>query len=144
VKLRVIWIGKTRDANLSKLAQDFESRVRHFLPIEITELKDSRNEAEKILASLEPSDRVIALDETGRPWTSAQFATFVGKHMREDPRRLTFLIGGHTGLADSVKKRAELTWALSPLTYTHDMARVMLLEQIYRALATIHNHPYPR
>jgi 23S rRNA (pseudouridine1915-N3)-methyltransferase len=144
MKLRVVWVGKTKDANLANLIADFSKRIKRFLPLEITELKDSRDDAEKILAALDASDRVIVLDEKGAAWTSAQLAKFVGKHMNEDARRLTFVIGGHQGLADSVKKRAEYMWSLSPLTFTHDMIRMMMLEQIYRALTMIHNHPYPR
>ena len=64
--------------------------------------------------------------------------------MREDARRLTFVIGGFAGLAAEVKQRAEVLWSLSPLTFTHDLTRVLLLEQIYRALSIIHNHPYSK
>jgi 23S rRNA (pseudouridine1915-N3)-methyltransferase len=144
MKLRVVWIGKTKDPNLAGLIADFVSRIKRFLPIEITELKDTRAEEERILAALDSSDRVVILDEKGKNWSSADLAAFVGKHMNEDPRRLTFVIGGHVGLADAVKKRADQAWSLSPLTFTHDMARMILLEQIYRALTMIHNHPYPR
>jgi 23S rRNA (pseudouridine1915-N3)-methyltransferase len=144
MKLRVIWIGKTKDPHLAALASDFTTRIKRFLPIEITELKESRIEADKILGTLDSSDRVVVLDDKGVSWTSAQLAAFVGKHMNKDPRRLTFIIGGHTGLAEAVKKRADQALSLSPLTFTHDMTRVLLLEQIYRALTIIHNHPYPR
>ena len=144
MKVRVIWIGKTRDPNLATLAADFTARIRRFLPLEITELKDSRAEDTKILESLDASDRLVVLDDKGAAWTSAQLAAFVGKHMNKDPRRLTFVIGGHAGLAESVKQRADQAWSLSPLTFTHDMTRVLLLEQIYRALTIINNHPYPR
>jgi 23S rRNA (pseudouridine1915-N3)-methyltransferase len=64
--------------------------------------------------------------------------------MTSDPRRLTFVIGGYEGLADSVKSRADLQWSLSSLTLTHELTRVILLEQIYRALSITHNHPYSR
>ena len=144
MKLRIVWIGKTKDPNLIALVADFSARIKRFLPLEITELKDSRTDSDKLLATLDASDRVVALDERGAAWTSPQLAAFVGNHMTKDPRRLTFVIGGHAGLADVVKKRADQTWALSPLTFTHDMTRVLLLEQIYRALTIIHNHPYPR
>src|SRR5262245_44691350 len=103
MKLRVVWVGKTKDANLANVIADCSKRIKRFLPLEITELKDSRGDAEKILATLDASDRVIVLDEKGAAWTSAQLAKFVGKHMNEDARRLTFVIGGHQGLADSIK-----------------------------------------
>ena len=144
MKIRVVWIGKTKDANLTVLAADYTKRIRHFLPLEITELKDGRNEAERILNTLDSSDRVIALDEKGAAWTSKELAAFFAKHMNKDARRITFVIGGHAGLAETVKKRADQTWSLSPLTFTHDMTRVLVLEQIYRALTIVNNHPYPR
>ena len=148
MKIRVIWIGKTKDSGLATLAVDFVSRIRRFLPIEIKELRDSRvgmqDEGEKLLAALDPNDRVVVLDVKGQAWSSAQFAEFVGKHMRSEPRHLTFVIGGYEGLAAAVKKRADQAWSLSPLTFTHDMTRVVVLEQIYRALAILNNHPYAK
>ena len=152
MKLRVIWIGKTKDPNLAKMATDFASRIHHFLPVEIVEAKEPKGdgarrieaEGEKILASLDSSDRVVALDPKGKPWASEQFASFLQKHMTEDPRRLTFVLGGFGGLSESVKQRADVQWSLSPLTFTHDLTRVILLEQIYRALSIIHNFPYSK
>ncbi|HET9129846.1 MAG TPA: 23S rRNA (pseudouridine(1915)-N(3))-methyltransferase RlmH, partial [Terriglobia bacterium] len=67
-----------------------------------------------------------------------------GKHLNEDHRRLTFVIGGFGGTAESVQKRADRKWSLSPLTFTHDMTRVLVLEQLYRALAILNNHPYSK
>ncbi len=64
--------------------------------------------------------------------------------MTEDPRRLTFVIGGFSGVSEPLKKRADVVWSLSPLTFTHDLCRVLILEQIYRALSIIHNHPYSK
>jgi 23S rRNA (pseudouridine1915-N3)-methyltransferase len=77
-------------------------------------------------------------------WSSSQLAEFLGKHMSEEPRRLTFVIGGFGGSAESVRKRADRKWSLSPLTFTHDMTRVLVLEQLYRALAILNNHPYSK
>ena len=153
MKVRVIWVGKTRDPGLSKLAAEFGARIRRFLPLEITEMKDPKAsdearqvqaEAKGILAGIDRSDRVIVLDAKGKVWNSSQLAAFVGKHLREDPRHLTFVIGSYLGLEESVKKRADLTWSLSPLTFTHEMTRVIVLEQVYRALAILNNHPYAR
>jgi len=153
MKLRVVWLGKTRDPNLASLAKDFASRIAHSIPIEITELKDVKTgdgerriqeEATKILGSLDSSDRVVLLDSAGSMWSSSQLAEFLGKHMNEEPRRLTFVIGGFGGSAESVRKRADRKWSLSPLTFTHDMTRVLVLEQLYRALAILNNHPYSK
>ena len=139
MKLRIAWVGKTRNPQLAELCEDYVGRIKHFLPLEITEVR-----AGKWTAVLEASDRVVVLDANGKAWTSDQFATFVQKHMTSDPRRLTFVIGDYDGVPADVKKRADLHWSLSPLTFTHDLARVLLLEQLYRAFAIIHKLPYAK
>jgi 23S rRNA (pseudouridine1915-N3)-methyltransferase len=148
MRLRVLWVGKTKNPNIAKLCADYASRIEHFLPLNIVEVKEPkggmRAEAEKILAALGDSDRVVVLDPKGKAFTSEQLAKFLQQHMTSDPRRLTFVIGGYEGLADSVKSRADLQWSLSSLTFTHDLTRVVLLEQLYRSLSIIKNHPYAR
>ena len=148
MKLRVLWVGKTKNPQLAKLCADYAARIEHFLPLSIVEVKEpkhgKRAEAEKILAAVGGSDRVVVLDPKGRSWTSEQLAKFVHQHMTSDPRSLTFVIGGYEGLADSVKKRADVQWSLSPLIFTHDLTRVVLLEQLYRALSIIRNLPYSK
>jgi 23S rRNA (pseudouridine1915-N3)-methyltransferase len=138
MKLRVLWVGKTKNPHMAGLCADYVERIGHVLPLEIAELKESR------ILSVLGSDRVVVLDPKGKAWTSGQLAKFVEQHMTSDPRRLTFVIGDHEGLPDEVKKRADVQWSLSPLTFTHEMARVLLLEQIYRALTIIRNIPYSR
>lgn len=153
MKLRIIWIGKTKDPGLAKLAADLIQRLQRFVPVEITELKDPRTgddrrqlaaEEEKLLASLDANDRVIVLDAGGQQWTSQQLAAFVGKHLDSDPRKLTFVIGGYGGLTKPVKERADKIWSLSPLTFTHEMTRVLVVEQLYRAMCILKNHPYSK
>ena len=147
MKLRVVWIGKTKERNLASLVADYRGRIERFLPLDIVEIKDPKrpqDEGSKIMAVLGSSDRVVALDPVGKSWTSEQLASFMSTHMRGDPRPLTFVIGGFDGLSPEVKRRADLSWSLSPLTFTHDLCRVLLLEQLYRALAIIHHHPYSK
>jgi 23S rRNA (pseudouridine1915-N3)-methyltransferase len=139
MKLRVTWVGKTKNPQLAKLCDDYAGRIRHFLPLEIAEVRPA-----KLLSTLDASDRVIALDPKGKAWTSEQFARFLQQHMSSDPRRLNFVIGDYEGLPADLKNRADRLWTLSPLTFTHDMTRVLLLEQIYRALSIIRNFPYSR
>jgi 23S rRNA (pseudouridine1915-N3)-methyltransferase len=139
MKLRVIWVGKTKNPHVAKLCADYAERIKHFLPLEIADVKEA-----KLNAALDGSDRVVVLDPKGTPWTSDQFAKFIQKHMTSDPRRLTFVIGDYAGLPPNVKKRADVQWSLSPLTFTHDLTRVLLLEQIYRALSIIQNFPYAK
>ena len=139
MKLRVVWIGKTKSPQLAGLCDDYAGRIRHFLPLEISEVKEP-----KLAAAFDSSDRLIALDPNGKSWTSEGFAKFIQQHMTSDPRRLTFVIGDYAGLPAEIKKRAERQWALSEPTFTHDLTRVVLLEQIYRALSIIHNFPYSK
>ena len=139
MKLRVIWVGKTKNPHVAKLCEDYAARIKHFLPLELADVKEA-----KLIAALDASDRVVALDPKGMSWTSEQFATFIQQHMTSDPRRLTFVIGDYAGLPPNVKKRADVLWSLSPLTFTHDLTRVLLLEQVYRALSIIHNLPYAK
>ena len=139
MKLRVVWVGKTKNPHISKLTADYADRIKHFLPLEIAEVKE-----QKILSALDTSDRVVVLDPKGKPWTSEQVAKFLQQHMTSDPRRLTFVIGDFAGLPPEVKKRADVQWSLSSLTFTHELARVLLLEQLYRALSIIHHLPYSK
>jgi 23S rRNA (pseudouridine1915-N3)-methyltransferase len=139
VKLRIVWAGKTKNPHVAKLCDDYVSRVRHFLPLEIAEVKEGR-----LLAAVDPADRVIALDPAGKHLSSDEFARFLEQHMTSDPRRLTFVIGDYSGLPAEIKKRSDAQWALSRLTFTHDIARVLLLEQMYRALSIIHHFPYSK
>jgi len=139
MKLRAVWVGKTKNAHIAKLCDDFAARIRHFLPLEIADVKE-----QKLLSVLDASDRVVILDPKGKSWTSDQLAKFIQQHMTSDPRRLTFVIGDYAGLPADIKKRADVQWSLSSLTFTHELARVLLLEQLYRALSIIHNFPYSR
>jgi 23S rRNA (pseudouridine1915-N3)-methyltransferase len=139
MKLRVIWVGKTKNTPLEKLCDDYIGRIKHFLPLEILGVKEA-----KLQGIVDFADRVIALDPSGKTWSSQEFAKFVQQHMTSDPRALTFVIGDYAGLPDNLKRRADRAWSLSPLTFTHDLTRVLLLEQLYRALTVIHNLPYSK
>ena len=139
MKIAIIAVGKLKRGGLRAELDDYLGRIRHFLPLEIADVKEA-----KLPASLDSSDRVVVLDPQGKPWTSDQLAQFIRQHMTSDPRRLTFVIGDYAGLPPEVKKRADVQWSLSPLTFTHDLTRVLLLEQIYRALSIIHNFPYSK
>jgi 23S rRNA (pseudouridine1915-N3)-methyltransferase len=139
MKLRIVWVGRTRNPQIAKLSGDYADRIQHFLPLEIAEVKE-----QKLLSTIGGSDRVVVLDPGGKSWTSSQLAKFIQQHMTRDPRRLSFVIGDFAGLPPEVKQRADVQWSLSPLTFTHELARVLVLEQIYRALTIIHNMPYSK
>ncbi len=142
--LRIIVIGRCKDRRLSALADEYVARIRPLAPVEVIELKDAdpRREATAMVQRLgarDPSRPVIALDEHGEDLTTMQLSALLGAH-----GGLSFLIGGADGLGDEARARADRTIRLSSLTLTHEMARVLLLEQVYRGLAILRGLPYHR
>ena len=155
MKLRLVWIGKTKRSAFKELVADYAGRVARFAQVEITELKDRTDagadprkiiekEAQDILSATSGDPFVVALDERGRQMDSLALAEFIEKHRREGTKQLTFVLGGHGGLAEKARKRAGFVLALSRMTLTHEFARVLLLEQIYRAFTIIHDMPYQK
>ncbi len=142
--IRVLTIGKIKDKRLGALADEFLKRIRPMAAAEVVELKDSQPEKEgrdmvTRLGSAGGSQLVIALDEHGEDVTSVQLAKLLGQH-----GNICFLVGGADGLGRDARRRAGRTLRLSSLTLTHEMARVLLLEQIYRGLSILRGKPYHR
>ena len=142
--LRIIVIGKCKDRRLAALADEYVARIRPLAPVEVIELKDAdpRREAAAMVQRLgarDPARPVIALDERGEDLTTVQLSALLGAH-----GGLSFLVGGADGLGDEARARADRTIRLSSLTLTHEMARVLLLEQVYRGLAILRGLPYHR
>lgn len=152
MKLHFVWIGKTKDAHCAALVNDYLKRLGRFASYEISELKEASGssdenrvmqaESVKILAAVERDDFVVLLDETGNNFSSVEFADFVNAKQNYSIKRLAFIIGGFAGVSDEVKKRAQLKLALSRMTLTHELARVMMAEQIYRAYTLLAGLPY--
>ena len=142
--IRILAVGKMKDRRLGDLAADYARRIRPMARLEIVELRDQTppKEARQLLDRLGPPDGhelVIALDERGEPRNSEQLAAVLGGH-----GSVTFLIGGADGLAEEVRQRADLVLRLSRLTLTHEWARALLLEQVYRGLSILRGMPYHR
>src|SRR5262249_8561295 len=155
MKMRFIWIGKTRQPEIKKLVNEYLERIGKFAPVEVSELRDrtdagtdARRVIEKeggdILERVSGDQFVVALDERGEQIDSIGFAKLLEKHRMDGTRQMSFVLGGHVGLSDAVRKRAGLVLALSRMTLTHEMARLFLLEQVYRAHAIIHDLPYQK
>ena len=151
MKCRVIWLGKTRDAWVKQGVAEYGGRISRYLPFSIDELKDEtdaeaaegrRREGERLLKQLGPQTVLVALDERGRQLDSVQFAAFIGKHRDSGTPELAFAIGGAYGFSDEVRARAGLVLSLSAMTFTHQMVRPFLLEQLYRACTILNNEPY--
>lgn len=139
MKIFLYYIGRPKDPHANAVAEDFLGRAARYTPCEMREIKPDRAD----LFAKHPAARKIFLDPAGKPMDSAGFASLVAKS-EMDGRDLVFLIGGHDGLPAGWAARADLLLSLSAMTFPHELARAMLAEQIYRAFATLRNHPYVR
>ena len=146
MKFRFLWIGKTKQKNWLALQEEYLQRLSHFVKFEITELKDSGKEIEGklILDKLNQSQFVCLLDVKGRSISSHEFAAEIEKWQNRGLKEVVFVIGGAEGVASEVVERADNSLSLSFLTFTHEMARVVMLEQIYRAFTIIKGFPYQK
>jgi len=152
MRFRIIWTGKTRDARLRALIDDYAERLAHFVRCEVTELRELGRsdktgidkETKRISDRLRPGSVTVLLDPDGTEWTSQQLAAQVQGWEGSGIKEVAFVIGGPNGLADDFKSRADKRWSLSRLTLTHEMARVLLFEQLYRAYTIIHGLPYQK
>ena len=152
MKLHFVWIGKTKDRPCAALIGEYLKRLARFASYEITELKDASGSADatrviqiegvKLLAAVERDDFVVLLDEAGQQMSSVEVAEFIQAKQQQGCKRVAFLIGGFAGVSEEVKKRAQLKLALSRMTLTHEFARVLLTEQLYRAYTLIAGVPY--
>lgn len=154
MRIRVLWQGKTKNTHLRALAGDYVARIKRFNELVIEELAGSRAShrtgpgqisapEKRLLAKLGASTRVV-LDPRGREWTSGEFAEWLGQQALRGTRELAFLVGGPEGFSEAFRKGAHLLLSLSPMTLTSDWARVLLLEQIYRAFTILRGYPYSR
>ncbi len=139
MKLLLYHIGKPRDAHANAMAEEYIKRSTRFGRCEMREINPSRVDP----WIKHPSAAKILLDAAGKRLDSAGFTALVANAEREG-RDQVFLVGGAAGLPGGWRERADLLLSLSPMTYPHEFARVMLAEQIYRALTTLRGHPYPR
>ena len=139
MKVFVYYIGRPKDPHLNALAEDYLSRVARYTTAQMAEVRVERTN----IWAKHPTARKVFLDPSGQRLDSAGFVALVGR-AELDARDLLFLIGGHDGLPGAWRAYADLLLSLSPLTMPHELARVVLNEQIYRAFATLRGHPYPR
>jgi 23S rRNA (pseudouridine1915-N3)-methyltransferase len=139
VRIYLYFIGKPRDPHANAIAADFVQRASRYAPAEMSEIRPDRTD----LWRKHPSAMKILLDPAGQTIPSAGFARLIAKAEMEG-RDLVFLIGGHDGLPAGWAQRADLLLSLSAMTFSHELARAMLAEQLYRAFASLRGHPYPR
>ena len=139
MKIAIYFIGKPRDRSANAMAEEYMKRSSRYATCEMREVRADRFDP----AAKSPSAFRVLLDPAGRSMTSPAFAQLIGK-LEMEGRDAVFLIGGHDGAPGAWRESAALLLSLSGMTLPHELARVMLAEQIYRALATLRGHPYPR
>ena len=150
MKFKFIWVGKTRDKYWKALQDEYLKRLSHFVKYEIVEVKDAKGpdsmelEGNGILAQLNQSTFVNLLDVNGRHLSSHELAGEIEAWQNRGIHEIAFVIGGAKGMSPKVADRAALAVSLSFLTFTHEMARVILLEQLYRAFTIIKGFPYQK
>ena len=152
MKINIIQIGKTKDKNIAELVSEYIKRTSPYAKIEFITLNEEKLtssktkekiielEAEKILKNIS-GDFIVALDETGKQFNSIDFAEII-KKQKDEGQKINFIIGGAFGLSKNVKAKANLTLSLSKMTFTHEMARLFLMEQVYRAFSIIAGKGY--
>lgn len=151
MKLIVAAVGKPRNAALAAAIEHYETRAARYWPLEVREVREGagrdtraelvrETEAERLVSRVEGAS-VVACDERGAAMTSSKFATFL-QEARERARDVAFVIGGAYGLADSLRDRAQTRLALAPWTLPHELARLVLAEQLYRAGTIVRGEPY--
>lgn len=157
MQIQVIAVGKIKEHYLAEGIAEYVKRLRSYTRFTITEVDDDRRpvnlssaqrekilarEGEKILAAVPEGSVTVALAVDGKPYSSEELAAFIRKHGVSGAGTIAFIIGGDLGLSPAVLERCDCRLSLSPMTFTHQMARLILLEQIYRAFRIIHNEPY--
>lgn len=155
MRLRLLAVGQKMPAWITAGFEEYAGRLPADCRLELTELALAQRsksqpvsraidaEGEKLLAALGDNDRLIALDVTGKPWSTEQLSVQL-ENWRQDGRDVAFAVGGPDGLSPAVLARAERRWSLSALTLPHPLVRVVLAEQLYRAWSILANHPYHR
>ncbi len=150
MKFRFIWVGRTRDKSWKTLQDEYLQRLSHFVRTEITEIKDASGrdavelEGAKIIAAIPPRAKTVLLDVKGRTIDSFQLARQIEAWQNDGIAEIAFMIGGAHGVSSAVAEMADDRLSLSFLTFTHEMARVVLLEQLYRAFTIIKGFPYQK
>ncbi|MDX1763332.1 MAG: 23S rRNA (pseudouridine(1915)-N(3))-methyltransferase RlmH [bacterium] len=156
MKIRIISVGRTDDAYVRIGAARFLKRIRVYHPLEEVRVKGARagkseptgrlldREGERILKQVGPGNKFVLLDGEGRGMTSEAFAAFLGEALASGQRRVTFVIGGAEGVSQKVRERADRILSLSQMTLPHELARLVLLEQLYRGLTILKGKRYHR
>ncbi len=154
MKIKLLVIGKTDDKNLNALIDMYMKRLKHYITFDILVIPDIRaaknftadqqkeREGELILNALENPDILILLDEQGEPYSSVDFSQYLQKKMNSGIKQMVLAVGGPYGFSKAVYERAQGKISLSKMTFSHQMVRLFVVEQLYRAFTILNNEPY--
>ena|SRR5690554_3629612 len=152
--IKLIVLGKTDSLQLSQLIDEYRNRLGHYIKFEIETIPDIRNnknlsekqqrekEGEAILSKLNTTDLLVLLDENGKQYTSVEFSGYLQKKMNSGLKQLVFVVGGPYGFSDAVHQKSQSKISLSKMTFSHQMVRLFMVEQLYRAFTILRNEPY--
>lgn len=152
MNIKLLYIGKNKNNNIETLTENYEDKIKHFINFKIQCLKTKNKSSQKssiikfdseiIFKNLKKEDIIILLDEKGKDFNSIEFSKFLEEHMIRGVKNLTFVIGGAYGFSKELREFAKNKISLSKMTFSHDMARLFFIEQLYRSLTIINNIPY--
>lgn len=154
MRIHVMFIGKTMGKLFQEAISDYQQRLTHYVPFAIEEVPDLKNtkslteeqqkekEADMVFDRLQSGDVLVLLDEKGKEFTSREFSTFIENKMHTVNKRLVLLIGGPYGFSQRIYDAAQGKISLSKMTFSHQMVRLFLIEQIYRAFTIMRGEPY--
>ena len=144
-------VGKAHESYIKEGAEIFTKRISHYYPVEwkifspsksTSEEQVRKNEATQLLNAIQKDDTLVALDENGKQWNSKELAAFIQQRANSSTKNLIFIIGGAYGLHETIFQRCNYKWSLSKLVFPHQLVRLILSEQVYRACTIIRNEKY--
>lgn len=143
MKIKIAWIGKTKEAAIASLTEEYLKRISRYVPIEGVAVRDEADLLARFgSAAKGVKSTLVLMDSRGKELSSEQFAKFLGDYQDRNPLPLVFAIGAADGFSDSARSSAHSVISLGKMTLAHELARVVLLEQVYRAFTILKGHPY--
>ena len=153
MKIKLLVVGKTSESFLAPLISDYHKRINRFVNFEIIEINNiiikkansleiQKKEGIKILEKVDKKDQMFILDEKGKSYNSIDFSKFIENRMVNSSKNIIFIIGGAYGFSEKIYSRSNSIISLSKMTFSHQIIRLFMVEQLYRALTIINNHPY--
>lgn len=154
MKINVLFLGKTKQSFVSEGEKEYLKRLQKYVPVQLYVLSDPKNasklspeelkkaEGEIIMKNLDKGTVLVLLDENGSEFTSRNFSNWIQKRINTGPKSITFVVGGAYGFSEDVYKMAAFKVSLSKMTFSHQMVRMIFLEQLYRGFSILKNEPY--